>query len=140
MNVGDLLDRPVVGPDGARLGVAVDVRLALEVREPEDGQGTGSDQEHEDSEHRDPDPPLSAAARRDAVGSAVVVGLLVSPHAGGSFLGYERTGVRSPWPVAQLVLRRHRGTFLVRWEDVAAARDGEIRLAEGFARHDPGLG
>ena len=69
----------------------------------------------------------------------MVVGLLISPHTGGSFLGYERTGVRSPWPIAAIVRRRHRGTFLVAWEQVADIGDGEVHLAEGFERLDPGL-
>ena len=51
MNVGDLLDARVLGPDGAALGVVVDVRLALEVvDEPEGGPGAG-----------DPGAPAAAA-------------------------------------------------------------------------------
>ncbi|MFI2295737.1 hypothetical protein [Isoptericola sp. NPDC019571] len=136
MNVGDLLDARVLGPDGAALGVVVDVRLALEVvDEPEGGPGAG-----EDREEAGHDAPLSAHARRDAVGGARLVGLLVGPRGAGSFHGYERTDVRSPWPIPQLVRRRHRGTFLVRWEDVAAVDGGapdddawRVRLAQGYA-------
>ncbi|MFE5292094.1 hypothetical protein ACFQ8T_07935 [Isoptericola sp. NPDC056618] len=144
MNVGDLLDARVLGPDGAALGVVVDVRLALEVvDEPEDRPGAGEDRE--EAEH---DPPLSAQARRDAVGAARLVGVLVGPRGAGSFHGYERTDVRSPWPIPQLVRRRHRGTFLVRWEDVAAvegdpsADDGmlRLRLAPGYSELPAGLG
>ncbi|MCK9795369.1 hypothetical protein M1843_16605 [Isoptericola sp. 4D.3] len=149
MNVGDLLDARVLGPDGAALGVVVDVRLALELRdEPDDGPGDGQDREEE--EH---DAPLSAHARRDAVGRAVVVGLLVGPRGAGSYHGYERTDVRSPWPIPQLVRRRHRGTYLVRWEDVAAVdapddgagaggRPGgawRVRLAPGYTERPPDL-
>ncbi|MFC7876641.1 hypothetical protein [Isoptericola sp. NPDC057391] len=144
MNVGDLLDARVLGPDGAPLGVVVDVRLALEVvDEPEEGPGG-----REDREEAGHDAPMSARARRDAVGGARLVGVLVGPRGAGSFHGYERTDVRSPWPVPQLVRRRHRGTFLARWEDVAAveadpaADDGtpRLRLAPGYAELPAGLG
>jgi len=141
MNVGDLLDARVLGPDDAALGVVVDVRLALDVvEEPDDEPG-----EEEDREEAGRDAPLSAQARRDAVGSARVVGLLVGPRGAGSFHGYERTDVRSPWPIPQLVRRRHRGTFLVRWEEVAALEelpgDGawRVRLAPGYTRLPPEL-
>ena len=148
MNVGDLLDARVLGPDGAALGVVVDVRLALEVvDEPEGGPGAG-----EDREEAGHDAPLSAHARREAVGGARLVGLLVGPRGAGSFHGYERTDVRSPWPIPQLVRRRHRGTFLVRWEDVASVEadpsaDGSaddakprLRLAPGYDELPAGLG
>ncbi|MFC8597424.1 PRC-barrel domain containing protein [Isoptericola sp. NPDC057191] len=144
MNVGDLLDVRVLGPDGAVLGVVVDVRLALEVvDEPEGGPGQGEDRE--EAEH---EPPLSAQARRDAVGRARLVGLLVGPRGAGSFHGYERKDVRSPWPIPQLVRRRHRGTFLVGWEDVATAEIASagdddaaryVRLAPGYTERPPAL-
>lgn len=145
MNVGDLLDARVLGPDGGPLGVVVDVRLALEVREDEEDGAPGEGEDREEAEH---DAPLSAQARRDAVGAARLVGLLVGPRGAGSFHGYERTDVRSPWPIPQVVRRRHRGTFLVRWEDVAAveadpaADDGtpRLRLAPGYAELPAGLG
>ncbi|MCB7135843.1 PRC-barrel domain containing protein [Cellulosimicrobium marinum] len=138
MILSDLLDSPVRGPDGAPLGFVVDVRLALELLDEEpDGEGGG------DGGNRDAgpaEPPLrESVGRRDAVGDAHVVGILVSPRTGTSFLGYERTGVRAPWPVPQLVRRLHRGTFLVRWEDVAAVGPDGVRLADGYAEHDPAL-
>jgi hypothetical protein len=142
VRVGDLLDARVLGPDGAELGVVVDLRLALEVvEEPQDAPGEGQDRE--EAGH---DAPLAARARRDAVGGARLVGLLVGPRGAGSFHGYERTDVRSPWPVPQLVRRRHRGTFLARWEDVAALEgppDGgapQVRLAPGYVELPPELG
>jgi hypothetical protein len=49
---------------------------------------------------------------------ARLYGIVVSPHARSSSLGYERSDVRSPWPIAALVRWRHRGSFLVRWEDI----------------------
>ncbi|HEV6955639.1 MAG TPA: PRC-barrel domain containing protein [Promicromonospora sp.] len=136
MNVGDLLDAHVEEPEGARVGVVVDVRFALAVTEPE-GEGGEEDREN-------PDAPLSEhTATRDEVGAARLVGLLVSPRSAGSFLGYERTDVRSPWPVPQLVRRRHRGTFLVDWADVAEVRTGSepvvVRLAAGYERRSPAL-
>ncbi|CPU66560.1 Uncharacterised protein [Mycobacteroides abscessus] len=39
----------------------------------------------------------------------------------------------------QLVRRRHRGTFLVPWDDVAAVGQGEVRLARGYRRQDAAL-
>lgn len=134
MILGDLLDRRVLAADGEPLGYVVDVRLVLEMLDDD------VDEPSEDREHIDPDEqPLAGQGRRDAVGDAEVVGLLVSPHTGGSFLGYERTDVRSPWPIAAIMRRRHRGTFLVAWEQVAEIGAGEVRLAEGFERLDPRL-
>ena len=49
---------------------------------------------------------------------ARLYGIIVSPHARSSSLGFERSGVRSPWPIAALVRWRHRGSFLVRWGDI----------------------
>ncbi|MFI2486036.1 PRC-barrel domain containing protein [Promicromonospora kroppenstedtii] len=136
MNVGDLLDARVLGPDGATLGVVVDVRFALEVVDEPDDDARERDRE-------DPETPLSAHLDRDAVAGARLVGLLVSPHSGGSFLGYERTEMRSPWPIAQLVRRRHRGTFLAGWSDVAEVRTDSspviVRLVAGFERGSPAL-
>jgi hypothetical protein len=41
---------------------------------------------------------------------ARLYGTLVRPHARSSSLGFERSGVRSPWPIAALVRWRHRGS------------------------------
>lgn len=144
MILSDLLDAPVTGPDGAPLGYVVDVRLALDLAE-EPGDAPGGTRDREDTGRSagagPQDPPLSERTRRRAaVGGARVVGVLVSPRTATSFLGYERTDVRAPWPVPQLVRRRHRGTFLVRWEDVAAVDEHGVRLAAGYGEHDPALG
>jgi sporulation protein YlmC with PRC-barrel domain len=64
-------------------------------------------------------------------------GLIVSPRSRISSLGYERRGVRGPAPIAGWIRRRHRGTFLVRWEDVARVEDGVVRLRPGFSRYSP---
>lgn len=128
MIIGDLLASRVLDHDGGGLGHVVDVRLALELRDDDADAETGDDV------------PLSQGAlRSDLVGQAEVVGLLVSPHNGGSFLGYERTGVRSPWMIASLMRRMHRGTFLVAWEQVEQIEEGTITLAQGFDRLDPSL-
>ncbi|WP_108719478.1 hypothetical protein [Miniimonas sp. S16] len=153
MILGDLLDAHVVTHDGEELGRVVDLRLSLEVLEEGDGSGGGPDEaepggpderEHgsgnADDQGDDGDTPLVAQTHRShAVGSADVVGLLVSPHTGGSFLGFERRGVRSPWVVAALVRWRHRGTFLVAWHDVERISPGLVHLVPGFEKLDPTL-
>lgn len=116
MILGDLLDAPVVDASGQRVGHVIDVRLVL------DGPtGTG----------------LLAAPR--------VLGLLVSPRTGSSFLGFERTDVRAPAGIAHLLRWRHRGTFLAPWSDVAGVLgvgDGRetVQLVEGYRRWSAGLG
>jgi hypothetical protein len=137
MNVADLLDAPVHDAAGRPLGVVVDVRLALEVVD-EPGEEPAARENRGAREV-----PLSEESRRDAVGAARVVGLLVGPRGAGSFHGYERSGVRSPWPVAQLLRRRHRGTYLVLWRDVAAVDVDEsgsrVHLVPGHERFSPEL-
>jgi hypothetical protein len=61
-------------------------------------------------------------------------GILVSPHACSSSLGFERSGVRSPWPIAALVHWRHRGSFLVHWADIERFDERRIQLRPGFER------
>jgi hypothetical protein len=109
MILGDLLDAPVTGPDGDQVGFVVDVRFALDG--PLDG--------------------LLAAPR--------LHGLLVSPRTGTSFLGYERSAVRAPALLARWFAWRHRGTFLVRWEDVASVAPGRVQLVQGYRRFSPVL-
>jgi hypothetical protein len=65
---------------------------------------------------------------------ARLYGIVVSPHAGSSSLGYERSGVRSPWPIAALVRWRHRGSFLVRWDDIERLDQRRINLRPGFTK------
>jgi hypothetical protein len=65
---------------------------------------------------------------------ARLYGIVVSPHARSSSLGYERSGVRSPWPIAALVRWRHRGSFLVRWDDIERLDRGRIKLRPGFTK------
>jgi hypothetical protein len=66
-------------------------------------------------------------------------GIIVSPHARSSSLGFERSGVRSPWPIAALVRWRHRGSFLVRWGDIELLDIDRIQLRPGFERRSPEL-
>jgi hypothetical protein len=70
---------------------------------------------------------------------AQLYGILVSPHARSSSLGFERSGVRSPWPIASLVRWRHRGSFLVRWNDIERLDVNRIELRRGFERASPEL-
>jgi len=70
---------------------------------------------------------------------ARLYGLIVSPHARSSSLGYERSDVRSPWPVAKIVRWRHRGSFLVHWPDVLRLEDRRVQLRPGHVRHPPVL-
>jgi hypothetical protein len=66
-------------------------------------------------------------------------GIIVSPHARSSSLGFERSGVRSPWPIAALVRWRHRGSFLVRWAEIERFDERRIQLRPGFERASPEL-
>lgn len=68
-----------------------------------------------------------------------LVGLLVGPRLGASFLGYERREVRSPAPIAQLLRRLERGAFLVLWRDVGRIADGRVDLRAGYTRFSPAL-
>jgi hypothetical protein len=103
--------------DGRQLGFVVDVRLVL------DGPVKG----------------LLAAPR--------VVGLLVSARTGATFLGYERTDTNAPALVWRYLAWRHRGTFLVLWEDVVGVTggaqrgtgDARVDLRPGFRRWSPAL-
>jgi hypothetical protein len=107
MILGDLLDAPVRDAAGRPLGFVVDVRLVL------DGPVVG----------------LLAAPRVD--------GLLVSPRTQTSFMGYERTAVRSPAVLARFLRWRHRGTFLVHWSDVEVASADVVTLVDGYRRWSP---
>ena len=113
MLLSDLLDARVVDERGRPLGFVVDVRLVL-------------------------DGPLDGA-----LAAPRLHGLLVSPRTGTSFLGYERSDARAPAVLAGWLRRRHRGTFLVLWEDVAGhgSDDDErpVELRAGYRRWAPTL-
>jgi hypothetical protein len=114
----DLLDVPVLDDAGTHLGWVVDLRFVL-----------------------DGSPSTFLAGAR-------LHGLVVSPRTRTSFLGFERSDVRDPWPVAQWLRWLHRGTFLVHWPDVArvppSADDTDpagraVTLRAGYTRHEPRL-
>jgi sporulation protein YlmC with PRC-barrel domain len=109
MILGDLLGTPVHDSDGVRLGRVADARFVVD----------GAPQQ------------LMADAR--------LLGLVVSPHSVSSFLGYERTGVTEPWPLPRMLRWRHRGSFLVLWEDIAMIGEKSVRLREGFTAYSPAL-
>jgi hypothetical protein len=106
----DLLRARAFGPDF--LGFVSDVRFSLDTE--------------------------SAAASAGGQ-PASLYGIIASPHARSSSLGFERSGVRSPWPIAALVRWRHRGSFLVRWTDIERIEVGRIQLRPGFDRASPEL-
>ena len=106
MILGDLLGTPVHDADGGRLGRVADARFVL------DG----------------PPHQLMAEPR--------LLGLVVSPHSVASFLGYERNGLTRPWLLARLLRWRHRGSFLVLWEDIAMVGPRSVRLRPGFTRYN----
>ncbi len=110
MILSDIIGSHVRDSDGALLGRVADARFVLDQSPP--GQ-------------------LLAGAR--------LLGLIVSPHSAGSFMGYERTSVNRPWPLAQTLEWWHRGSFLVLWEDIEVMGPETVTLREGFSAYDPGL-
>lgn len=70
--------------------------------------------------------------------SARVIGLIVTRKHKQGFLGYERTAVNSPLPLAWWYERRQRGSFLVLWEDIEAV-DDVVTVRPGFTRWSPAL-
>ncbi len=109
MILGDLLGTPVLDNDGGRLGRVADVRFVLD--------GTP---------HQ-----LMAEPR--------LLGLVVGPHSAASFLGYERNGITQPRTIARILRWRHRGSFLVLWEDIAMVGARSVRLRPGFTRYSTAL-
>lgn len=119
MIASDLLDVAVHDDAGAHLGWVVDLRFVLD----------GS--------------PGTFLAR------ARLHGLVVSPRTRTSFMGFERSSVRHPWPIVPILRWWHRGTFLVHWPDVAhvpapdaGAGPGDaaaVVLRTGYTRYEPGL-
>jgi sporulation protein YlmC with PRC-barrel domain len=109
MILSDLLGREVRSASGERLGVVIDARFAV------DG----------------PPQQLLAVAR--------LHGLIVSPRSHSSFLGYERTDITAPAPIAAFLRWRERGTFPVLWRDLASLADDAVVLREGAVRYSPRL-
>ena len=69
---------------------------------------------------------------------ATLVGLIVAPKNRQGFLGYERTSVSAPAPLAQWYERRQRGSFLVLWKDIESV-DDVVRVRPGFTKWSSGL-
>lgn len=109
MILTDVLGSDVVNSDGERLGEVSDLRFALD------------------------------SAPTQLLSQARLVGIVVSPRTASSFLGYERQEMTQPWPIAQLLRWRHRGSFLVLWEDIAQMGSLHVVLRPGFASYDARL-
>ena len=109
MFLGDVIGAPALA-DGERIGYLSDVRFFVPHRSP--GQQVGSPEVHS---------------------------VVICPRRTGSFLGYERTGVREPWLLATYYRWRSRGSFLVLWSDVVAWGEGGIDLRPGAVRWSPEL-
>ena len=104
MILSDILKQPVVDAGGARLGYAIDVRFVV------------------------------SGAPSQLLADAVLESILVSPRKQTTFLGYERSGIVSPWPIGKLLEHRHRGSFFVGWNDVAMIGSDAVHLRPGFTR------
>jgi len=112
MILSDLLGRDVLDDTGAKIGIVFDARFVL------DGA---------------PETEASLAPAR-------LYGFLVNPRSrGSSYLGYERKGLRAPWPIGRLERWWHRGSFLVRWEDVAGIGSDGVQLRPGYTRRRTAL-
>ncbi|MFE4197073.1 PRC-barrel domain-containing protein [Paenarthrobacter sp. NPDC056912] len=109
MILTDVLGCDVLDNDGVRLGEVSDFRFALD------------------------------SAPTQLLSHARLVGIVVSPRTASSFLGYERQELTQPWPVAQLLRWRHRGSFLVLWEDIAVMGPRAVTVRAGFTPYAPGL-
>lgn len=110
MFLGDVIGQPVLA-DGQRVGYLSDVRLFV---------------------------PDHTAGQQ--VGTPEVYGVVICPRRTGSFLGFERRGVRAPWLLASWYRWRARGSFLVLWVDVAAWGDGGVDLRPDAPRWSPEVG
>lgn len=75
----------------------------------------------------------------DSRTTPAVLGLVVSPRTGSSYLGYDRTGTNAPVLIAALARWRHRGTFVADWADVARIGTDRITLRPGYARQSAAL-
>ncbi|MDQ2638409.1 MAG: PRC-barrel domain-containing protein [Actinomycetota bacterium] len=109
MRLSELLGLRVIDAGSHPVGTVVDVRLTV--------AGDPSD-----------DPPTPR-----------VLGLIISPHSKGSFLGYERIDIDGPKVIAALLRWGHRGTFLAGWEDVARVSTDHVTLGQGYTRYSAAL-
>ena len=104
MILSDILGHRVVDADGVQVGFAIDVRFVI------------------------------SGSPSQLLADAVLDSVLVSPKNRSTFLGYERSGVVSPWPIGKLLERRHRDAFFVEFADIAMFGSGAIHLRENFAK------
>jgi sporulation protein YlmC with PRC-barrel domain len=107
MLVSEVLGTTAYDQQGTRLGTVIDVRLYIE-----------GDLDH------DPRPPT-------------VLGVVISPHTRGSYLGYGRTEAEQPVVLAKLQRWRHRGTFLCAWPDVVRLDPDRIVVRDAAQRFSP---
>jgi sporulation protein YlmC with PRC-barrel domain len=70
---------------------------------------------------------------------ARLLGLIVSPRSSASFLGYERTGMTKPVILNSLLTWMHRGSFLVRWDDIEMISETTVMLRPGFEKESSTL-
>lgn len=104
MILSDVINTRVFNANGERIGFAVDVRFVV------------------------------GGSPSQLLAEAVLDSILVSPRTGSSFLGYERTGIVSPWPLGKLLERRHRDSYFVAWKDIAMFGSDGVHLRAGFER------
>lgn len=75
---------------------------------------------------------------RHLLADARLVGVVVAHQHRQGFLGYERTSVSSPAPLAWWFERRQRGSFLIVWADIESI-DDVVHVRPGFTRWSSAL-
>src|SRR6478735_9867712 len=98
MLLSELLDKSVHTPNGASVGVVVDVRFRRGAR----------NRRHE--------------------GPIELIALIVSPHSRLSYYGYERGTVNAPAVIARTIEWMHRDSYVVPWECVSRVGDDGVIL------------
>lgn len=109
MRLSSLLGLPAMDAAQRRVGTIIDIRLVV----------AGDTK-------RNPPPPQ-------------LLGLVISPRTRSSYLGYERSDITQPRVLAALLRWRHRGTFLVRWQDIARVGVDQVDLRPGYSRYSATL-
>src|SRR4051794_23011438 len=98
MLLSELLNKPVLSPQGDTLGRVVDVRFRRSAR----------NRRHE--------------------GELELIALIMSPHSRLSYYGYERGTVNAPAAIARLIAWMHRDSQIVPWECVSRVGDEGVVL------------
>jgi sporulation protein YlmC with PRC-barrel domain len=70
---------------------------------------------------------------------ARLIGIVVSPRSASSYLGYERLSASRPVIIDRFLRWRHRGSFLVAWEQIELIDDGRVILRRSYERQDARL-